>query len=60
MLALEHISKEYGSKKIIDDLSLTIKGPGLIGITGPSGCGKTTLLNIIGGIDQGILGKVSF
>lgn len=47
---LEHISKGYGERKLIDDFSYIFLKGDRIGIVGPNGCGKSTLLKIIAGI----------
>lgn len=56
MLVLKHISKSFGSKKILDDISVTVK-PGEIAVfLGSSGVGKSTLLRVLNNLeilDQG-------
>ena len=44
---LEHVSKSYGGRRIIDDFSCRIQRGDKIGLLGPNGCGKSTLLKII-------------
>ena len=46
-LAAEHISFAYGTRKIIDDVSLTIPDKTTTAIVGPSGSGKTTLTSLL-------------
>ncbi len=60
LVELEHISKSFGSKLIIDDLSLTIHENEFVTLLGPSGCGKTTTLRIIGGFETPDSGRVLF
>lgn len=43
------ITKKYGSKAVVDNLSLEIAGGELISLLGPSGCGKTTSLRMLAG-----------
>lgn len=46
---LENVSKSYGDRPIITDLTTTIMRGDRIGIVGPNGAGKTTLVNLITG-----------
>lgn len=50
MLELRHISKRFGDREILSDISLNINQGEIVSILGPSGCGKTTLLNLILGL----------
>lgn len=47
---LEHISKSYGEKKLIDDFSYIFLKGDRVGIIGPNGCGKSTLIKMIAGM----------
>lgn len=56
MLKIENLTKTYGSKKAVDDLSLNIESGHIYGFIGHNGAGKTTTLKSIAGImefDQG-------
>ncbi|MGA8863562.1 MAG: ATP-binding cassette domain-containing protein [Gallionella sp.] len=55
---LEHVSKTYGGRRIIDDFSCRIQRGDKIGLLGPNGCGKSTLLKIILGELQPDSGQV--
>ena len=58
MLQLTHISKEFGSKTVLDNADLTVYSGERIGIIGDNGQGKSTLLDIIAGrqkVDAGIV-----
>jgi ATP-binding cassette subfamily F protein uup len=55
---LEHVSKAYGGRKIIDDFSCRIQRGDKVGLLGPNGCGKSTLLKIILGELQPDSGQV--
>lgn len=58
MLKLVKISKSYGDKTILDDVSLSV-GPGeYVAIMGESGSGKSTLLNLIAALDTPDRGRV--
>lgn len=58
-IKIENLSKSFGEKSIIRDVSFTIPDKGIFGIFGDSGCGKTTLLRIISGLDTPSSGKIS-
>ena len=49
IISLEHLSKTYGDKTVLDDISLNIKQGEFVTLLGPSGCGKTTTLRLIAG-----------
>ncbi|MGI6013334.1 MAG: ABC-F family ATP-binding cassette domain-containing protein [Oscillospiraceae bacterium] len=58
LLSIEHISKDYGTKKLLDDIALYLNEGDKIGIIGINGAGKSTLLKILAGVeeaDQGTL-----
>lgn len=50
MLKIEHLTKEYGEKKAVDDLSLEIEAGEIYGFIGHNGAGKTTTLKSVVGI----------
>lgn len=52
MLKIEHLTKAYGDKKAVDDLSLHIAPGEIYGFIGHNGAGKTTTLKSIAGIQQ--------
>ncbi|SCG84369.1 ABC transporter, ATP-binding protein [Proteiniborus sp. DW1] len=47
VIELEHITKSYDNKKLIDDFSYVVLRDDRVGIVGPNGSGKSTLINII-------------
>ena len=50
MLQIEHLTKTYGEKKAVDDLSLHIRPGEIYGFIGHNGAGKTTTLKSVAGI----------
>ena len=59
-LELIHVSKNYGSLKVTDDLSFSLAKGEALGIIGPNGAGKTTMFNLIAGDVKPDLGQVMF
>ncbi len=51
-LALHSITKAWGTKRALDDISFTVAEGDFVALLGPSGCGKTTLLRVIAGLEQ--------
>ncbi|MDR2111644.1 MAG: sn-glycerol-3-phosphate ABC transporter ATP-binding protein UgpC [Candidatus Accumulibacter sp.] len=49
---LKHVKKDFGSNRVIKDLSLVVPDGTFLVIVGPSGCGKSTVLRIIAGLEQ--------
>lgn len=47
MLTVKHLTKKYGERMILDDISLNVKKGQTVSIIGPSGAGKSTLLRCI-------------
>ena len=59
MLNIEHLTKRYGDKKAVDDLSLHIRPGEIFGFIGHNGAGKTTTLKSAVGILQFDEGSIS-
>ena len=49
---IDHLTVRFGSRTVLDDLSLTIQRGELLTVLGRSGCGKTTLLRFIAGLHR--------
>ena len=58
ILNIEHVSKTFGEKCILDDVSYGVHEGDKIGVIGINGTGKTTLLKIIAGIEEPDEGQV--
>ena len=53
------LSKGYGDRLLIDDLSFSLPRAGIVGIIGPNGAGKTTLFRMITGAEQPDAGTIT-
>lgn len=58
MLKIQHLTKVYGTKKAVDDLSLHIQSGEIYGFIGHNGAGKTTTLKSVAGILQFDSGEI--
>lgn len=58
VIEAEHISKAYGDRVLIDDLSFRIPKGAIVGIIGPNGAGKTTLFRMITGQEKPDSGSI--
>ncbi|MDN0196903.1 energy-dependent translational throttle protein EttA [Streptomyces sp. S.PNR 29] len=52
VVEVNNLSKGFGEKVLIDDLSFTLPRNGIVGVIGPNGAGKTTLFKMIQGLEQ--------
>lgn len=59
MLKIEHLTKKYGDKLAVDDLTLTVEGGQICAFIGHNGAGKTTTLKCIAGIINFDSGKIT-
>lgn len=58
MIEVKNLTKNYGSKKAVDDISFTVNDGEILGFLGPNGAGKTTTMNIITGYSSASMGTV--
>lgn len=52
VLEAHNVSKSFGERVLIDDLSFTLPRNGIVGVIGPNGVGKSTLFKMIMGIEE--------
>ena len=58
ILNIEHVSKVFGEKVVLDHVSYGVHQGDKIGIIGINGTGKSTILKIIGGLEEPDEGQV--
>ncbi len=51
MVTLEHVSKSFGERVVLHDVSARLLAGSKVGVLGANGAGKSTLLRLIGGLD---------
>lgn len=55
---VDHLSKGFGDRLLIDDLSFVLPRNGIVGVIGPNGAGKTTLFKTILGVEAPDSGSI--
>jgi len=58
VIEVQNLSKGYGDKLLIDDLSFSLPPGGIVGVIGPNGAGKSTLFKMLIGQEEPDSGKV--
>lgn len=59
MIVAEHLTKRYGAKTAVEDLSFTVR-PGVVtGFLGPNGAGKSTTMRMLVGLDEPTSGRIT-
>jgi ABC-2 type transport system ATP-binding protein len=59
VIALESVSKRYGSRTVVHDLCFTVGKGEIVGFLGPNGAGKTTTMRMIAGFTTATSGRVT-
>ena len=57
-LEITNIVKDYGGRRVVDDVNLTVMPGQVTCLLGPSGCGKSTTLRIVAGVEKQDSGKI--
>ena len=58
VVEVENLSKGFGDRLLVDDLSFTLPRNGIVGVIGPNGAGKTTLFKMLMGVETPDSGKI--
>ena len=59
LLSAEHLEKDYGDRKLLDDVTLYLNAGDRVGLIGVNGAGKSTLLKVLAGVEAPDSGRVS-
>lgn len=59
MIEVSHLTKKYGSRLAVDDVSFTVEDGQIYGLLGPNGAGKSTIMNILTGYLSATSGQVT-
>ncbi|MDR2136360.1 MAG: ABC transporter ATP-binding protein [Treponema sp.] len=59
MVSVQSVTKIYGSRRVVDNISFTLGDRGVLGFLGPNGAGKSTTMNIIAGYTSSSAGSVT-
>ncbi len=60
VIEVDHLTKAYGDKLLIDDLTFALPPGGIVGVIGPNGAGKSTLARMLTGQEQPDKGTITF
>ncbi|MDR1970977.1 MAG: ABC transporter ATP-binding protein [Treponema sp.] len=59
MVNVQNVTKIYGARRVVDNISFTLGDRGVLGFLGPNGAGKSTTMNIIAGYTSSSAGTVT-
>jgi ATP-binding cassette ChvD family protein len=60
VIEVDGLTKAYGDKLLVEDLSFSLPPGGIVGVIGPNGAGKSTLFRMLTGQEQPDAGTVSY
>ncbi|WP_442761161.1 ATP-binding cassette domain-containing protein, partial [Paucilactobacillus nenjiangensis] len=60
LLAVNHLSKNYGEKQALKDINFTVDKGSVTVLLGPSGSGKSTLIRTLNGLEDFQAGQIEF
>jgi lipopolysaccharide export system ATP-binding protein len=60
LLSTEKLAKQYGGRRVVDGVSVSVNAGEIVGLLGPNGAGKTTTFNMVVGVVKPDEGAVKF
>ncbi|MSR67058.1 MAG: LPS export ABC transporter ATP-binding protein [Pedosphaera sp.] len=60
LLTVDKIVKQYGERRVVDGVSITVAAGEIVGLLGPNGAGKTTSFNTVVGLIRPLSGQIFF
>ncbi|HBM61661.1 MAG TPA: ABC transporter ATP-binding protein [Citreicella sp.] len=60
MIAIDRLTKDYGTGPVVRDISLSVRPGAFLVLLGPSGCGKSTILRMLAGLEAPTAGTIRF
>ncbi|PYE53507.1 ABC transporter permease subunit [Deinococcus yavapaiensis] len=58
VLRVEHVVKQFGGLRAVNDVSFTLHAGEILGLIGPNGAGKSTMFNLVTGVNPATSGRV--
>jgi len=58
VVEVDHLTKGFGERLLVDDLSFSLPRNGIVGVIGPNGAGKTTLFKMMLGVEEPDSGSI--
>ena len=59
MIQIEHLTKLFGQRRVVDDVTLTVERGEVLGFLGPNGAGKSTTMRMVTGFLPATSGRVA-
>ena len=57
-IEIKNVEKNYGTSKVLEQISVSVNDGEFLALVGPSGCGKSTLLRMLAGLEDITTGEI--